>query len=128
MWRKLFIFILLAVCQGFALAGTAVSVPQEQLIASADAVVLGRIAAIQSSPDTKGSLYSYISLEVERDLLGGLPSQTVIYLRERGGRYGDIATWGFGAPEFQVGERVVVFLKLRADGFFQTDHMFQGKF
>ncbi|MGI8784553.1 MAG: BACON domain-containing protein [Acidobacteriota bacterium] len=57
-----------------------------------------------------------------------MPSQTTIYLRERGGRYGDIATWGFGAPEFQAGERVLVFLKLRADGFFQTDHMFQGKF
>jgi len=128
MSRKLLLIALLVACPGSALAGTAVSVSQEQLIASADAVVLGRIVAIQTAPDTKGSLYSYISLEVERDLLGGLPSQTTIYLRERGGRYGDIATWGFGAPEFQVGERVLVFLKLRADGFFQTDHMFQGKF
>lgn len=112
----------------FGFASSFVLLSRDQLVSSADAVVQGRISSIQSTLDDNGNIDSFIAIEVARDFLRGLAPGTTIYLREPGGKFQGVSGWAFGAPEFEIGEDVVVFLKLHPNGFFRVAHLFQGKF
>ncbi len=110
-----------------ALATTVVPVPEEALIRAAAAIVIGRVQRIESHTATGGRIVTDITMAVDEVLKGQL-SATEITLRQTGGRVGNVHAWVDGSPEFEVGERVLVFVRQLPDGTLRVVHLFQGKF
>jgi hypothetical protein len=100
----------------------------ETLLSSSVAVVTGTVGRIEAAPrSTDGAIVTYIHLEADEVIKGTLPARSIV-LREPGGSYGTQQEWIFGAPEFAVGERVLVFLARNPDGTLQTHSLAMGKF
>src|SRR5712692_6854230 len=127
--KKACLFILSFCLLGtVAFANSVILLSQDELVSSADAVILGRVASIQCSLDERGNIQTFIEVSVQRDFLNQLPPGSTAFLKESGGSFDGIAQWGFGTAELQVGEDVVLFATLQPDGFFRIAHLFQGKF
>src|SRR6267143_742858 len=109
-------------------ATTVVPVAESDLAAQAAAVVLGRVTAIQSHLDSgRGQIFTDITLAVDEVLAGpALPGR--ITIRQPGGRVGGLESWIEGSPEFIVGERVLVFVRVAGDGTLRVLHLYLGKF
>ncbi|HEV8132858.1 MAG TPA: FlgD immunoglobulin-like domain containing protein [Acidobacteriota bacterium] len=122
-----FCFILACFCL-LAQATSFILLSRDELVSDSDAVVRGRVSSLQSIVSENGTILTFIGVTVERDLLRQIPPQTTIYFEELGGRFEGTSAWVFGAPEVELGEDVVIFAKLQADGFFRIAQLFQGKF
>ncbi|HEV8584730.1 MAG TPA: Ig-like domain-containing protein [Methylomirabilota bacterium] len=110
-----------------ALATTVVPMSEADLTRQAAAVVLGRVTAIQSHWDTgRAQIFTDITLAVDEVLAGpALPAS--VTLRQPGGRIGGFHSRVEGSPEFWVGERVLVFLRVGRDGTLRVLQLYQGK-
>jgi hypothetical protein len=107
---------------------TFVMMDEPTLMETSDVVVTGTVTSITSA--TSGStdpIYTYVEVQVERLIKGEVDGPTVI-AREPGGSVGDRRQWIFGAPEFWVGERTLLFLTRSSDGTLQTNSLAMGKF
>jgi hypothetical protein len=58
-----------------------------------------------------GQLGTWHRIEVERELRGDAPDETEVIVETVGGAIGDIAMQVAGEPSFEVGERVLVFIR-----------------
>lgn len=83
-----------------------------ELARDARAIVRGRVVAIdaQWTPDHR-TIETLVTLEVESYLKGALGE--TVQLRVPGGTFGRFRSVVVGAPQFEIGERVVVFLGAR---------------
>jgi hypothetical protein len=109
-------------------AATYVVPDDDQLIAQAEAIVVGRVVSSEARP-TRG-IETWSAIEVEELLKGGAPfapGQT-IELAEAGGIVGQRALIVPGSPRYRKSDRVVAFLQRREDGQWATLHMGLGKF
>lgn len=105
-WLLAFGLILLA-----AAADATVIAPAElsDVVSGSHAIVHGRVIAVRSTTTSdRRSIFSLVTLSVD-EALKGRPGQTVTFRVPNGqvGRYRRIVV---GAPEFAVGDEVVVFL------------------
>ena len=107
---------------------TFVMMDEPTLMESSDLVVIGTVTSITSATlGPTDPIYTYVQLQVERVLKGqGGPGTLVV--REPGGSVGERRQWIFGAPEFWVGERSLLFLSRNPDGTLQTNSLGMGKF
>jgi PKD repeat protein len=106
-------------------ATTIVMPSDEQLVAKAPVIVEGTV--VRSVPvDRNGAIWTETTLRVERTIKGTAPETVTI--AEIGGTLGDRFTKIYGGPDYREGERVLVFLRLRADGNYRTVDLFAGKF
>ena len=112
---------------GPSLATTVVQMTETDLAAQAAAVVLGRVTALQSHWDAgRGQIFTDVTLAVDEVLAGpALPAS--VTLRQPGGRIGGVHSWLEGSPEFLIGERVLVFLRVSRDGTLRVLQLYQGK-
>lgn len=109
-------------------ATTVVPMTVRDLTAVSAAVVRGRVQRLASAIDpAAGGVHTFVVLAVEEVLFGDLPAGEIV-LREIGGRAGDRRQWVFGNPEYRVGERVLVFISLAADGVPHTTGLALGKY
>ena len=100
---------------------TFVLMDEATLFDSSDAVIVGTVTDVESAvPNPTGPVYTYIHVDVEQVIKGALGQQPVV-LREPGGTFGERHEWIYGAPEFSVGERSLLFLSRTADGVLQTN-------
>jgi hypothetical protein len=106
---------------------TIVPMSLEDLTRDSAAVVIADVAGLRTGPDQGGPIQTEVELRVERVLEGRLSSST-LYLTEPGGVAGGRREVVFGAPSYAVGERVVVFVQVAADGSLRTNHLVLGKF
>ena len=108
-------------------ATTVVRMTEADLAAQASAVVLGRVTALESHWDAaRGQIFTDVTLAVEEVLAGpALPAS--VTLRQPGGRIGAVHSWIDGSPEFLIGERVLVFLRVSRDGTLRVLQLYQGK-
>lgn len=107
---------------------TLVLMDDETLLRSSDVVVVGTVTSIESTPvAAQGPVYTYISIQPDNVIKGTLGPETLI-LREPGGGIGNRRVWIYGAPEFWVGERNLLFLTLNTDGTLQTNGLSMGKY
>jgi len=107
---------------------TFVLMDERQLVESSDLVIVGTVTAIESArPDGTGPLYTYVHVTPDR-LIKGRISRAPLVLREPGGTLGERREWLYGAPEFWVGERSLLFLIRNADGSLQTNNFAMGKY
>lgn len=113
---------------GLSLAGatTLVKMNFGDLARQADSVVVGTVTAIESEwgPDLD-FIHTNVTLQVERSFYGKTAS--TIVLRNPGGIVGGVGQLAHGAAEFQVGERVIVFLTRWEDGTPKVLGYAQGK-
>lgn len=107
---------------------TFVAIDDESLLKGSDAVIVGSVTAIESAiSDLNGGVYTYVHVQPELIIKGPL-GETPLVLREPGGTYRDRREWIYGAPEFWVGERALLFLSRNSDGTLQTTNLAMGKY
>src|SRR4051794_40023438 len=109
-------------------ATTAVMLTDEELIASSRVILIGDVQSVKAQWEADHqSINTYVKVNVARLLKGQLQNQTIVF-KQLGGRINDEATVIFGAPEYTVGQQVLLFLDTRQDGTLRIAHLFQGKY
>jgi hypothetical protein len=105
------ILTLLAVCLLAAPAQATVLVPAslEELTRDARVIARGQVVAVEGRwTDDRRTIETLVTLEAENYLKGQLG--TIVQFRVPGGTLGRYRNIVIGAPQFSVGQRVVVFL------------------
>src|SRR5262245_52312439 len=105
----------LLLCAHLACATVLVPMSDEDLVASSDAIVVARVGDITTAALEGGRVVTRITLDVEQALKGATAGASLV-VAELGGRIGSEAVVVLGAPEYASGERVLAFLRRRADG------------
>ncbi len=94
---------------GMAGATTLVKMGFSDLAREADHVVVGTVTGINGEYDPSGTfIRTNVTLEVERSFRGQAPDTLVV--RTPGGRVGGVEQVALGVANFEIGERVLVFL------------------
>ena len=108
-------------------ATTFVLMDESTLLHSSVAVIVGTVTAIESGNEPGGPIHTYVHVQPDRIIKGQLELDPLV-LREPGGTAGDRREWVYGAPEFWVGERTLLFLSRNSDGTLQTNSLAMGKY
>lgn len=110
-----------------AAASTFLAMGPDELVAKADAIVVGEVVSVESYWNEKGTLIvTDAVIAVEESLIGD--KQGTVVVRTIGGTVGEYTVVASGHPTFEQGERLLVFLTPRKDG---TDRVLgyrQGQF
>jgi len=105
-----------------------VPMPAEDLAADADAIVTGHVTRIVSHWDPQiAQIVTTIAIAVD-DLLKGELDDHEVVITQPGGTIGTVGSWMDGSPEFEVGEKVLVFLAEQPDGSVRVLHLYLGKY
>lgn len=109
MRRLLLSTLLLALTAGLS-ATVIVPIEFRELVTTSPVIVQGRVTDVRSAfVNGRRSVETFVTVEAGDYLKGNLGSH--VTLRVPGGEIGRYRTIFIGAPEFQVGEEVVLFLK-----------------
>ena len=119
MTLRLRVFLVLACLAASASAAVAQSAPS--------LVVRGRVAGAESRWDATNVLYTYVTIDVTRVVLGsGVPARLVV--KQLGGESGGIGLWIAGQATFAADEDVLLELVARpGDGTLLTEGLGHGK-
>lgn len=110
-----------------ALAAVGPEVSVEALARRADAVVHGSVQGVEAAWTADGRhVRTRVTLRRVSTWRGAAPE--VVVVEVPGGRVGDVAQSVAGAPEFEPGEEVVVFLRATSPGRFRVLGLATGKF
>lgn len=110
-----------------AAATTWIVPEQDEMVESADAVVLATVERIRSVAEFDGSgITTEVTLHVQEGYKGAVAGERIV-LHEVGGRVGLAEQWAFGSPEYRVGETVVAYVERAGRGRLRTQHMAIGK-
>lgn len=132
-WINLFLVLIIAGYFGLmpkvdAWAASAVRISDENLVASAHAIVTGRVTYIESHWDAdRSNIYTDISIQLDQVIKGNISSQTIV-IEQVGGKVGDREAWLTGSPSFKLNEDVLLFLRAGENGTLHTAHLGMGKF
>ncbi|MEW6269406.1 MAG: matrixin family metalloprotease, partial [Thermodesulfobacteriota bacterium] len=100
---------------------------QEEMLDTADAVVLATVSGLRSVEAFDGSqIATEVTLRVHEGYKGARAGDRLV-LREYGGAVGESRQWIFGSPEYSVGETVLAYLKVDETGVLRTHHLGLGK-
>lgn len=110
-----------------ALASTFVLMDESDLAERSVAAVIGLVTSVKAAPGAGGSIHSYVTIDPEEVVFGKVSAGPLV-LREYGGRVRGRGERVFGAAEYSVGERVLVFLSRNRDGTLRTTGMSMGKY
>lgn len=112
---------------GSSAATTYIPPRAEELVDTADAVVLATVSHVESVATHDGAqIATDITLRVHEAYKGAAAGQEIV-IREVGGMVGTERQWLYGAPEYSVGETVLVYVRKAPDGTLRTHHMSFGK-
>lgn len=130
--RRTALLCLCLVISFLSVRATSVIVPSDdEMVIGARAIVRGAVTSINSGYDSqRNAVFTYVTLRVYEVLKGQVAptSSGEITLKQPGGVAGDRGTMIFGAPEFTVGENVLLFLDTWPDGSLRVYQWFLGKF
>ncbi len=99
-----------------------------ELTAASDVVLTGTVTDIRSVLSRDGrEVRTFVTLAVS-DVLKGRVRSRRLTIREPGGQVRSLRQWIHGAPEFAVGEEVLLFLQRRPDGTLGTTGLGLGKY
>src|SRR5207249_2449677 len=109
-------------------ATTAILLTDEQLITSSRIILLGDVRSIKTQWDLNHqNINTYVKVQVSSVLKGHLVGEQIVF-KQLGGTVGENATVIFGAPEYKVGQRALLFLDTAPEGTLRIAHLFQGKY
>ncbi len=128
-WLRYFGVLALLLCAAqVTTATTIIGTPaDDDMLIGARAVVRGKVLSLSTGIDEQNRIYTYITLKVQ-EVIKGQITENKIVIKEEGGAYGDRGSIIFGAPQFALGEKVILYLDTRADGSLRVHQMFFGKF
>lgn len=125
--RRLAVGLLLAHTAAYAAPVASRPLSIRELAVIADTVVIGRVAQLRPDAGTADpGMVTRVLVDVEQ-VLKGAAGAAVTLVQPGGERGGVVATVG-GAPSFNAGEHVLLFLTRRPDGALHVAHLYQGKF
>jgi Matrixin len=107
-------------------ATTFVVLSDEDLIRGASVIALGTVDGIATTADARAGLSTMVRISVEEQLKGPPTDHVIVAIP--GGTASQVSRVVYGAPQFYRGERVLVFLRQRPDGFFSTVGWAMGKY
>lgn len=124
--RFLILFAASALCAVSPALATSIVLPSDdRLIEKSPLIVIATVAT--SSPvDLDGSIWTETVLQIEETLKGA--AAATVTVREPGGELGDRLSVVFGAPEYEPGARVLVFLTPGPEDRYRTVDLLTGKF
>src|SRR5262249_37581160 len=126
--RPALVILLVCLCASVSRATTVVMPTDLDLIIGARGIVRGKVVSINAAFDDKTGLVStYVKLSVRQVLKGDIAPGELI-LKEPGGQTGTRVSVVFGAPQFEIGEPVLVYLDTWPDGSLRVHEMLLGKF
>jgi putative Ig domain-containing protein len=108
-------------------ASTFVPMPVEDLASSSLAAVIGTVQQISTVESHRGAIFTLVTIVIDEVVQGDIAAPAIT-LKEDGGTIGGRQETVSGAPSYQVGEHVLVFLTVRPDGSLRTNHLALGKF
>src|SRR5581483_9850500 len=112
---------------GRAAATTWVVPEKEEMLSTADAVVLATVTRVESVEAWDGSqIDTAITLRVHEGFKGARAGDELV-VHEVGGQVGADQQWVFGSPEYHLGETVLTYLSLDSRGALRTQHLGIGK-
>lgn len=92
------------------LAHESIPVTTQELTRRSEKIVVGTVVNQFSAWDEYGrEIYTYITLKVEEQVKSIRPD-SIITIRQLGGKVGNVESQVLGLPGFSIGERVLVFL------------------
>ena len=110
-----------------ASATTMVQRSTEQLTVEADYVVEGVVSAIESRVhEDHQFVYTYVTIDIEQRYKGRTADRVEVEVL--GGVVGSLRVTVPATPQFEIGERVVVFLQMNPSDQIRVYGMAQGKF
>jgi len=98
----------------------------EDLVHGSSVVALGQVQGIATSSDSTAQMETQINVAIEEQMKG-MPRSSVTFAIP-GGSADGVRRVVFGAPQFYLGERVLVFLRQRTDGTLSTNALAMGKY
>lgn len=98
----------------------------DDLVHSSTVIALGAVQGISTTTDSTDDLHTQITIAVEDPVKGVADGMLSIVVP--GGVAGSVRRVVFGAPQFYLGERVLVFLRQRPDGMLSANALAMGKF
>lgn len=116
-------FVLLTL---FPLNATTIVLPSDEQLIAKSPVIVEALVLSSAAVERQGRIWTETTLAVSRNIKGATDS--TITVSEIGGRIGDRLTKIFGSPEFEAGERVLLFLEPSPRGGYRTIDLFIGKF
>src|SRR5262245_26266422 len=115
MKRSVLVLLALLVASAPLAASTFVAMTPQQLVAQSSAVIQGDVLKVTSFWSPSGRIIvTEAMVRVTDTILGDAPS--VVVLRTFGGDVGSYRVVAEGFPQFEVGQRVVLYLQSQADG------------
>jgi len=99
----------------------------EELARSADAVVHGRVVAIEVRRDGEGRVYTQVELVLEDVWKGRMAGHTCV-LVHGGGTLGEVDVRASGQAEFAIGDELVAYMTRSPRGEWITVGLSQGRF
>ena len=96
------------------------------LLAGADAVVIGEPVDITTVQLRENSVDTLVRVRVVEQIVGATSDEIVLLLP--GGRFGNMRKIVFGVPSFHVGARYLLFVRERADGRYDPTDLSLGVF
>lgn len=99
----------------------------DELAAQANVIVKGTVTDLTCQwEEDETVIYTYVSVSVDEYIEGAGPSEVIV--KQIGGIVKDIGLEIFGQPEFTSGEKVLLYLNLLSDGYYEVVNLSQGKF
>jgi hypothetical protein len=110
-------------------AATTYQMMPDRALADQARVIAG-VRVVQAAPAVlgKGEPATDYRVEVERVVKGSLPGSTVVVRVPGGAGLAGVGLKIWGAPQFQTGERALLFLSPAADGTYRILHLMLGAF
>lgn len=129
LWHILGISLATASALVIAVGGSASALVEQltldELTAKADSILVGEVTDIACYQEGKGNIYTLVIVSVEQAVKGE-PGREVV-IRLPGGEVNGFRLWVEDTPNFQLGERTVVFLEEAGDAS-KVCGWYQGKF
>jgi hypothetical protein len=89
------------------------AMPLEELVSRADHVVIGTVLATDAHYDERGRIVTDVRIRVDSTMKGPAQVGSELVVRRLGGVVGDIGMRVEGEPEFDTGDRRLLFLRDR---------------
>ncbi|MFC1995017.1 IPT/TIG domain-containing protein [Chloroflexota bacterium] len=129
LWRILSLSLILALALSLGVAASVLALVEQltldELTEKADAILVVDVTDITYLDEGEGHIFTLVTLSVEQTVKGEATDEVVLKLP--GGEAGGLRLTVSDVPDFQVGERAVVFLQADEDDF-RLCGWYQGKY
>jgi hypothetical protein len=120
--------VVLTLLAGPVFAAVFIVPPDQELVDSADAIVVGTAVDTQSMFANQDEIITRVFVGVEEVLKGSIDPRLTLEIIVEGGVVGDQAEIVSGAPIFNPGDRYLVFLQRHSGGYWVTYGLSLGRF